>query len=304
VIIRSPEEFLAQLKHGHYPADAVACAKAVMMVEPAEFSVSTESAIDNHYMNLDEAVNAERALAQSRGLRELLTSQGIKVVSFPGDPQTPDAIFPNNVFATTESRLIVGHMLHPGRQVEAERDDIRSYFQTRDYATFDLGQLDCVAELTGVLIIDHARRIGFCGMTGRVDQAGLEAMHDAFGLKMIFSFQLQAVEYHTNVIMMVLAGRACVIYPGAFVDPRVPEAIGQIFPGRTLVLTETEKNAFAGNCIALTEKDLFMSRTGLDALRPTSLASLEAWGFTLHSTPLDEIEKAGGSLRCMVAEIF
>jgi N-dimethylarginine dimethylaminohydrolase len=47
-----------------------------------------------------------------------------------------------------------------------------------------------------------------------------------------------------------------------------------------------------------------MSRTGLDALRATSLENLEAWGFVIHNTRLDEIEKAGGSLRCMVAEIF
>ena len=301
MIVTKPEEFLYQLEYGNYPADSIACAKSVLMIEPAEFSISTESAVDNHYMNLNDAVNADRALNQSRGLVELISRQGIEVACFPGDPQTPDAIFPNNVFATTENNLIIGHMLHPGRQVEAVRTDIRSYFQSRGYSTTDLSQQDCIAELTGVLIIDHARRIGFCGMTGRVDQAGVKAMLDAFALKVIFSFELQADEYHTNVIMMVLAGRACVIYPGAFVDPRVPEAIACAFPGRTLVLNKDEKNAFAGNCIALSDRDLFMSQTGVDALRDGSLASLESWGFTIHSTPLDEIEKAGGSLRCRVA---
>ena len=154
------------------------------------------------------------------------------------------------------------------------------------------------------MIIDSARRIGFCGLSGRVDQAGLEAMHDAFGLKMIFSFDLQSDEYHTNVIMMVLASRACVIYPGAFVDPTVPAAIAKAFPDRTLILNESEKNAFAGNCIALTDTDLFMSQTGADAMRPASRTILESWGFTIHSSRLDEIEKTGGSLRCMLAEIF
>ena len=47
-----------------------------------------------------------------------------------------------------------------------------------------------------------------------------------------------------------------------------------------------------------------MSQTGFDALRVSSRKALEDWGFEIHSTPLDEIEKAGGSLRCMVAEIF
>lgn len=70
------------------------------------------------------------------------------------------------------------------------------------------------------------------------------------------------------------------------------------------MLNETEKNAFAGNCIALTDQDLFMSQTGIDALRPSSRQTLESWGFVIHGTDLHEIEKAGGSLRCMVAEIF
>ena len=304
MIVKCPEEFIRQLYHGEYPVDSPAVAGAVMMIEPADFFVSTESASDNHYMLLTGAVDGERALHQSRQLAKLVCAQGIEVVTFPGDAQTPDAIFPNNAFAVTADHLIVGHMLHPGRQMETERDDIRRYFQSKGYGLIDLSQQDCVAELTGVLNIDHTRRIGFCGMTDRVDQAGLEAMYDAFKLNMIFSFELLAQEYHTNVIMMVLASRACVIYPGAFVDPLVPEAIELAFPGRTLLLSEVEKNAFAGNCIALTNTDLFMSQTGLDALRLSSRNELESWGFTIHATDLDEIEKAGGSLRCMIAEIF
>jgi len=304
MIVNKPEDFLYELGHGHYPADTQACARAVMMVEPAEFTVCSESAVDNHYMNLADTTDPDRALAQSRALAQIISRQGIDVISFPGDPGTPDAVFPNNVFATTKDRFIIGHMLHPGRQKEAERKDIRSHFIAQDYETVDLSRRDCIAELTGPLIIDHARRIGFCGMTGRVDQVGLEAMHDAFNLKLVFKFDLLAEEYHTNVVMMVLAGRACVIFPGAFVDPLVPQAIARAFPGRTLILNKKEKDAFAGNCIALTDKDLFMSQTGVDALSAVSLASLKDWGFSIHSVSLDEIEKAGGSLRCMVAEIF
>lgn len=304
MIVNCPEDFLAELNRGGYEAEGPVPAKAVLMVEPTGFSISAQSATDNQYMNAGDSADAGRALEQFNNLVDLISSQGIEVVVFPGDPDTPDALFPNNVFATTRDRLIIGRMLHPVRQKEAARQDIRAYFESRGYQAVDLSRTDCVAELTGSLIIDSARRIGFCGMSGRVDQAGLEAMHDAFGLKLAFSFELTPCEYHTNVVMMVLADRACVIYPGGFVDAAVPEAIGQAFPGRTLLLNEAEKNAFAGNCIALTENDLFMSQTGLNALRPSSRAALEAWGFTIHSTALDEIEKAGGSLRCMVAEIF
>ena len=304
MIVNCPKVFLDELERGTFPTEGPAFARSVLMVEPADFTVSTQSAIDNPYMNLTDTADAQRALEQARDLAGLISRQGIEVVSFPGDPDTPDAIFPNNVFATTSDRFIIGSMLHPVRQKEAGRADIRAYFQSRGYQAIDLSQTDCIAELTGALIIDSQRRIGFCGMSGRVDQAGLEAMHDAFGLKLMFSFDLQPGEYHTNVVMMILASRACVIYPGAFIDPDVPEAIARAFPGRTLILNEAEKNAFAGNCIALGDTDLFMSRTGVDALRASSREALERWGFVIHSTRLDEIEKAGGSLRCMVAEIF
>jgi len=304
VIVTHPEEFIAKLQSDVFPAIGPTCAKAVFLVEPVDFTVNTESAIDNHYMDLDHVADARRALEQARGLADLIANQGIEVVRFPGRRDTPDAVFPNNVFATTTDRLIVGRMLRPSRQKEAERPDIRFYFQSRGYREIDLSQKNLVAELTGTLIIDAARRIGFCGMTGRVNQAGLEAMNEAFDLKMTFSFDLRPEEYHTNVVMMVLASRVCVIYPGGFADPRVPAAIARAFPGRTLVLNSAEQHAFAANCIALTDKDLFMSQTGFDALRGSSRRTLEDWGFVIHSTPLDEIEKAGGSLRCMVAEIF
>jgi len=211
LIVNNSQDFLARLESEKFPLAGPACAKAVMLVEPVDFSVNTESAIDNQYMNLTVATDSQRALEQARGLAELISSQGIEVISFPGDRETPDAIFPNNVFATTVDRFIVGHMLHPVRQKEAERQDIRAYFRSLKNQEIDLGLKDCVAELTGTLIVDSARHIGFCGMTGRVNQAGLKAMHEAFDLKMTFEFKLRPEEYHTNVIMMVLASRACVI---------------------------------------------------------------------------------------------
>jgi N-dimethylarginine dimethylaminohydrolase len=141
-------------------------------------------------------------------------------------------------------------------------------------------------------------------MSTRVDEAGLQAMHQAFDLRLTFAFDLRPGEYHTNVVLAVLAGRACVLYPGAMVDSEVPAAIAAAFPGRTLELDTAEKLAFAGNCIALTQNDLFMSATAAPVLRPHSRQVLEDWGFRLHFVQLDEIEKAGGSLRCMVGEVF
>jgi len=277
----------------------------VFLVEPTAFRLSDETARDNEYMDLAIEVDPERALAQHRNLSERISDCGIPLVRFPGKPETPDDVFPNNTFATAPGRLIVGAMFHPERQREANRADIRAFFtDLMHYDTIDLSERDVVAELTGALIIDHARRIGFCGMTQRVDDGGCQAMHEAFDLGLTFQFDLDEHEYHTNVVMAVLASRALVICPDAFVDPEVPKAIAEAFPGHVLEITREEKEAFAGNVIALSFSDLFMSQTAVDALPQEKLKTLEDWGFTIHGVELDEIEKAGGSLRCCVAEIY
>lgn len=274
------------------------------MVEPINFALSEETARDNRYMDPGKSADPDRALEQYVNLLALIRRAGVPVKSFPGDPRAPDNVFPNNVFATAPGRFIVGHMLHPQRQREAGRRDIREYFAAMDYTTVDLSVKDCVAELTGPLVIDRARRLGFCGMTARVNEAGLAAMHEAFALRHTLQFDLKESEYHTNVVMSVLAGRACVLHAKSFVDPTIPRAIANIYGGRALYLGQAEKDAFAGNCIALTMHGVFMSQTAADALQLGNRALLESWGFRIHSTALDEIEKAGGSLRCMVAEIF
>lgn len=304
MIVDSPKAFLDGLAAGRFPPDAPVLPKAVLMVEPERFRVDPESSLDNRYLDLESVADSDRALEQSRALAAAVRSHGLEVVVFPGDAQATDGVFPNNVFATIPGRLIVGHMRHPGRRREAERQDIRGWFSQRGYTSVDLSEQPCFAELTGPLVLDRARRIGLCGMSERVDPAGVEAMHRAFDLRLTFRFDLAPHEYHTNVVLAVLAGRACVLCPESFADQEVPGAIATAYPGRTLFLDEAEKNAFAGNCIALTDSDLFMSQAGADALRHGSRATLESWGFKLVTVELDEIEKAGGSLRCMLAEIF
>lgn len=305
MIVRHPDEFRTQIEAGWLNRDAAAVPKAVFLVEPTDFRLSEQAARDNVYMDLSVPVDPARALDQHRRLSERIAACGIPMVRFPGHSSTPDDLFPNNVFATIPGRSIIGRMLHPERQREAERKDIRQFFtDLLGYQEVDLSRRDLVAELTGALVLDRARRVGFCGLSQRANPEGCEAMHEAFDLALSFQFDLKPSEYHTNVAMAILASRALVISPDAFLDPDVPRAIAEAYPGHVLEITPEEKKAFAGNCIALNFKDLFMSKTAYDALPGNKIRQLEDWSFVIHPVELDEIEKAGGSLRCCVAEIF
>jgi hypothetical protein len=212
-------------------------------------------------------------------------------------------VFPNNVFATAKGRLILGHMRHPVRQREAERADIRNHFAVRGYRELDLRAQPGICELTGALVIDRARGLGFCGLSERCDPVGAAAMHAAFGLRATLLFDLAPGEYHTNVVLSVLAGRMAVVAASGFADVDVAEAIAGLYP-HAVRLTAAEKNAFAGNCLAVTSDTAWFSESGRQALSQRQRVQLVDAGFDVRGVPLDEIEKAGGSLRCCIAEVF
>jgi len=302
VITRDPGEFLALARD--FGADfGPPCAKAAFLVAPEGFSLAGESASDNAYMDLAVAVDPVRALAQHHELARAISAD-LPVTVFPGEPTAPDGLFPNNVFATAPGRLLLGHMRHPVRQREAGRADIRAHFAALGYSEIDLRAQPGICELTGALVIDRARGLGFAGLSERCDAAGAAAMHAAFGLRATLVFDLAPGEYHTNVVMSVLAGRALVVCPAGFADPAVPAAIAALYAPAVVELSAAQKAAFAGNCIALSPDRVWFSFEGVQCLHPEQRHILAAAGFEVAGVPLDEIEKAGGSLRCCIAEIY
>jgi len=292
------------------PANAPATARGVFLVAPDGMQLAEQSAADNAYMDLSVAFDSERALAQHRALHRAVAAT-LPAICFAGDPATPDAVFPNNVFATARvpgeasGRFIVGRMRHPVRQREAQRADIHGFFgQVLGYRCIDLREADGISELTGTLVIDRARGIGLAGLSPRCDRAGVAAMHGAFGLTATACFELAAGEYHSNVVLSVLAGRMLVICPDGLADPAQAERIGRLFAHPPLLLSAAEKQAFAGNCISLDAGSVWLSEAAADGLGTAHRAQLQAAGFALRVVALDEIEKAGGSLRCCIGEIF
>jgi len=159
-------------------------------------------------------------------------------------------------------------------------------------------------ELTGALVIDRASGLGFCGLSERCDQAGARLMHDAFGLRATLLFDLAPGEYHTNVVLAVLAGRAAVVCPRGFADPAVPAAIAGLYAPHAVVCDDAEHAAFVGNCIALSADTVWMSANAGAALSATHRQALADAGFRVETVVLDAIEAAGGSLRCCIGEVY
>ncbi|RZA04421.1 MAG: amidinotransferase, partial [Proteobacteria bacterium] len=252
-------------------------AKAVFLVSPDGFARAEQSASDNHYMAAESAFNAAKASRQHLELQRALGTE-LPVWCFPGDAGTPDAVFPNNVFATVPGRLIVGRMRHEVRRREAAREDIRTHFLKEGYALNDLSRQSHACELTGALVIDRARGLGYCGLSERCDEVGAALMHEAFGLRATLMFDLAPGEYHTNVVLAVLAGRAALIAPAGFADPQVPDAIAALYGEGGIFLSETEHAAFVANAIALSERSVWMSVAADDAVTGSTREALARRG--------------------------
>jgi hypothetical protein len=303
MLTRDPLAFLAHvqgLSHDFGPATA----RAAFLVSPDGFARAEESAQDNRYMAGAGDFDAGTALAQHHALQAALSTER-PVLCFPGSPTTPDAVFPNNVFATVAGRTVIGRMRHPVRQREAARSDIRDFFsQVMGYAETDLSQQPHVCELTGALVIDRARGIGFCGLSERCDEQGAALMHEALGLRATLLFELAPGEYHTNVVLAVLAGRAALFSPAGFADPAVPGVLRDLYGPHAIVLTPQEHAGFVGNAISLSPHAVWMSARAAAALTPATQDSLRQAGFDVRTVDLSALEAGGGSLRCCVAEIY
>ena len=312
MITRDIAAFLAAAR-GCAPDFGPATARAAFLVTPEGFARAEESAQDNRYMAAAEGYHCEVALAEHRALQRALSAD-LPVFAFAGDPATPDAVYPNNVFATARAdarlqpqaplRLVVGRMRHAVRRREAARDDIRGFFRALGAGEVDLSRQEHPCELTGSLVIDRARGLGYCGLSERCDEAGARLMHEAFGLRATLLFDLAPGEYHANVVLAVLAGRAVLLGPSGFADAAAADAIATLYAPHAVLLRPEQQAAFAANAIALAPGRVWMSEAAAAALDAAQVRALAEAGFQVGQVPLDAIEAGGGSLRCCIGEMF
>lgn len=271
--------------------------RRALLVGTEGFGFSAESATDNAYMAAAR-IDPGRAAVQHAGVVRRLMDLGVPCDVLPGLPGLEDGIWPNNVVVTTPTRAVIGSMRHPVRRREAERADLRALV-SRGRTLVDLSA-GPVVEQTGVMVLDRTRGIAIIGGSSRVDIAGARAVHDALGLRLTLFTPLVAGEYHLNVVCASLAGRVWLVHPGSFADARAVDALAACAP--VLALDDAEKASWAGNCLAITEDVTLFSATA--SLRSATVAGLADHGIRPAFVDVSELELGGGSLRCLIAELF
>jgi hypothetical protein len=296
----------------------------ILMVRPYQFGFNEETAADNAFQKNDQSLSEEKvqekALAEFDALVEKLMSVGVDVtvVEDLEEPYTPDAIFPNNWITFHQRGMVATYPMFSNIRRQERREDIvnmvSGQFGFRDRIHFEhLEAKNAFLEGTGSLILDRLNKIAYACLSERTHKTGLKEFCKWMGYKEV---SFTAVDgqgtriYHTNV-MMALGKDFAVIcmdaIPNADERKKVEESLRQTDKD-IIEITPEQMNAFAGNMLQVAAKDgqsyLVMSEQAKDSLSDEQVAQIEKHTRIL-SAPIPTIEAyGGGSVRCMMAEIF
>lgn len=295
----------------------------ILMVRPARFCYNAETAMTNHFQHelfLSPDQLQLQAAAEFDHMAATLQNNGIDVLVIDDtpDPIKPDAIFPNNWISTNAEGIIsVFPMQAVSRRAEKRSDIIESLAQrfivtaVEDWSHYE--KEEQFLEGTGSMVIDHERKIIYACLSPRTHLEPVEKFAAVHGYRAIAfrAHDNQGKEiYHTNVMMSVGEGFA-VLCPKAITDHDERVAVTQLLEatGHEIIhITHEQMNAFAANLLQVKnkagEKFVVMSQTAFDSLEDEKKERLQHYG-NLLPVDVSIIENVeGGSVRCMMAEIF
>ena len=294
----------------------------IAMVRPAAFGFNEETALNNHFQHSEQKNNAglqEQALQEFDAMVKLLEDNGIDVLVLNDTPlpPKPDAVFPNNWFCCNNGMIQVFPMYAASRRLEknwAMIDAIKEKAGiaiVKDWGSYE--EKNRFLEGTGSMIIDHVHKIAYACISARTDEKlfGQFCKENNY-LPVCFAAADENGReiYHTNVMMCVGSKFAVVCIDAIISDIDRKKIIHELeTTGHELINISFEQmNAFAGNMLELiNDKDeqvLVMSRTAYNSLERLQLEVIRKHA-TILSPDVSIIEQAaGGSVRCMMAELF
>ena len=294
------------------------------MIRPARFESNPQTAASNRFQGKTDASpdeQQESALVQFDDLVSDLGANGIEaiVVEDTSEPHTPDSIFPNNwVSFHADGRVVLYPMEADNRRTERRMDIVESLDTTYGFQVSEVVDLSHheqaghFLEGTGSMVLDRVNRIAYACLSSRtqLDVLGDFAQRLEYDVVAFDAVDRDGVPiYHTNVLMNV-GEKLAVICDRAIArdDQRVAVLRRLQETGHDVVsLDYNQLDAFAGNMLELRNKNgdrlLAMSQRAYDSLDKKQQRKLRDNG-SIITTVIDDIENsAGGSVRCMLAEV-
>jgi len=295
---------------------------SVLMVRPCRFYPNPETAADNAFQRRTEGDADELSTAARMEFDvavATLRNSGVCVHVFDdtSDPAKPDAVFPNNWISTHhDGRVALFPMYSPLRRRERRNDivdELRKRYRVTEVIDYSIFESEAsYLEGTGSLVLDHVNRIAYVSLSNRSTEKVIRRFAEDFGYEPV-TFTSIGLDgkpiYHTNVMMCVGTDFALVglsMIPNETERRRLQARLDA--SGKEIVeLTADQVTNFAGNAIEVEnrqgERLLVLSARAVPTFNERQRTML---GRHVRLVPLTlpTIELAGGSARCMIAEIY
>jgi len=295
---------------------------SVLMVRPCRFYPNPETAADNAFQRRTEGDADELSTAARMEFDvavATLRNSGVCVHVFDdtSDPAKPDAVFPNNWISTHhDGRVALFPMYSPLRRRERRNDivdELRKQYRVTEVIDYSIFESEAsYLEGTGSLVLDHVNHIAYVSLSNRSTEKVIRRFAEDFGYEPV-TFTSIGLDgkpiYHTNVMMCVGTDFALVglsMIPNETERRRLQARLDA--SGKEIVeLTADQVTNFAGNAIEVEneqgERLLVLSARAVPTFNERQRTML---GRRVRLVPLTlpTIELAGGSARCMIAEIY
>lgn len=299
-------------------------ADTIVMIRPKHFSYNKQTAGSNAFQK--EAKTGELQEIEQQALKEFdelvgkLKGEGVNVLVYEDtdEPVKSDAVFPNNWFTTHSNGTICTYPMYAENRRTERRIDIvedlklKFNFNTvEDFSYFEIANQ--FLEGTGSLILDRKEKLMYACLSSRTDKEAVGTVAHKLGYKPVVFNSVDRngkAIYHTNV-MMSLAEEFVVICLESIPNEKEKKQLLDLFAdtGKAIIdITFNQMEQMAGNVIQLKnnsgEKIEAMSQTALNAFTEEQLTQILMHNKIVHSD-ISTIEKyGGGSVRCMIAEVF
>ena len=284
----------------------------LVLVKPASFGYDEISAKTNTFQSNNNSKELSDLVEKEHfELTKLLDKNNIAFQILNSPKECLDGIFPNNwVITYFDKTYDLFSMLNPNRRLERSKENINflqnAYLLKNDFSTYEKDNQ--FLEGTGSLVLDRINKIAYMSVSKRssVKLATHWANRRGYTLNLFSSYLYDVPIYHTNVVMFIGSNIACL--GSDLIKENTIEALLKKHH-RVITLSKEEVKNFCGNCIEVKDRDnnkiLLMSSRAYSNFSKKNLLELSSYYPKILHTNLTNIENVGGgSLRCMILELF
>ena len=262
------------------------------MCRPTHFSVQYE--INPWMKGQIGLARNEVALQQWNRLHEIVADlTDVSVIE--GVPALPDMCFVANAGLVLDNHFVPSVFRFPQRAPEAPL--FTDWFKQAGYEIFELDSNDIFeGEGDALLAVDlpSGRKPWlWAGYGIRSSLESYRALTEKLAIEIVPLRLVDERFYHLDTCLLPLPAGRVVYYPGAFDAVSLNEIRRRVPSDKRIEVSETDAIQFACNAVPIDETLVtnYATRDLQDRLAK--------WGYSVHTTRLDEFMLAGGAAKCL-----